>query len=73
MSATQYAGVAGTWTMDLASAAPPAERYFTTDGTTESLFDPNYRTLVDDNDIKDGGKYRCESFPFSRNLKRRQH
>ncbi|KAK3997783.1 hypothetical protein QBC44DRAFT_354296 [Cladorrhinum sp. PSN332] len=58
LSTTSYVGVAGTWTINTSKAAPPAERSFATDGTPESVFDPDHRSLVDDNDIKDGGKYR---------------
>ncbi|KAK4222552.1 hypothetical protein QBC38DRAFT_401292 [Podospora fimiseda] len=58
LSTQTYVGVAGTWSLDTSKAAPPAERSFATDATSESVFDPDHRSPVDENDIKDGGKYR---------------
>ncbi|KAK4167810.1 trypsin-like cysteine/serine peptidase domain-containing protein, partial [Cladorrhinum sp. PSN259] len=58
VNTSTYVGVAGTWTMNTSKSAPKPEKSFATDGTPESVFDPDHRSLVDDNDIKDGGKYR---------------
>lgn len=63
MSLQSYAGIAATWTMNLGTEVPPAESSFVQDSTSESVFDPDYRALVDANDYMDGGKYRCESCP----------
>ncbi|KAK4187337.1 hypothetical protein QBC35DRAFT_234478 [Podospora australis] len=52
-----YVGVAGTWDLSFHTQGTP-ETFFTTEGTSESVFDPDHRSLVDDNDIRDGGKYR---------------
>ena len=60
MAPSSYVGFAGIWSMDLGAAVPRAESSFSTETTAESIFDPDYRSLVDENDYKDGGKYRCE-------------
>ncbi|KAK4207308.1 hypothetical protein QBC37DRAFT_456034 [Rhypophila decipiens] len=57
MSASKYAGVAGTWNLDV-SRNLNAETFFSVDNTQEAIFDPDFRSPVDENDIKDGGKYR---------------
>ncbi|KAI0546553.1 trypsin-like serine protease [Xylaria curta] len=59
MSLSKYAGMAGTWSMDLTGNAPNAESSFTLETTEESVFDPDHRSLADENDYKDGGKYRA--------------
>ncbi|KAI8627468.1 trypsin-like serine protease [Xylariaceae sp. FL1651] len=58
MSLSKFAGMAGMWSMDLISSAPPAESSFGLETTQESVFDPDHRSLADENDYKDGGKYR---------------
>ncbi|KAI0444258.1 trypsin-like serine protease [Xylaria telfairii] len=58
MSLSKYAGMAGTWSMDLTGNAPTAKYSFNLESTEESVFDPDYRSLADVNDYKDGGKYR---------------
>ncbi|KAI0409509.1 trypsin-like serine protease [Xylaria palmicola] len=58
MSLSKYAGMAGTWSMNLTGSAPDAESFFGLDATEESVFDPDHRSLADENDYKDGGKYR---------------
>ncbi|KAG4218316.1 hypothetical protein PC116_g33204, partial [Phytophthora cactorum] len=58
MAPSSYVGFAGIWSMDLGAAVPRAESSFSTETTAESIFDPDYRSLVDENDYKDGGKYR---------------
>ncbi|KAK4460582.1 hypothetical protein QBC42DRAFT_229290 [Cladorrhinum samala] len=58
VNTSTYVGVAGTWAMNTSKPAPKPEKSFATDGTPESVFDPDHRSLVDENDIKDGGKYR---------------
>lgn len=45
--------------MDLTGNAPNAKYSFNLEATEESVFDPDYRSLADVNDYKDGGKYRC--------------
>ena len=60
-----YVGVAATWSMPntenaLSQAGLGAESSFALEHTTESVFDPDHRSIVDMNDFKDGGKYRCE-------------
>ncbi len=67
LSTASYAGVAATWTMPNlgeVSGAVGAESTFTLEATTESVIDPDLRSLVDKKDFADGGKYRCE-FPSS--------
>jgi hypothetical protein len=59
MSLSKYAGMAGTWSLDLSGTAPSAESSFGLETTEESIFDPDHRSLADKNDYKDGGKYRC--------------
>ncbi|TRX90054.1 hypothetical protein FHL15_008973 [Xylaria flabelliformis] len=59
MSLSKYAGMAGTWSMDLTGTAPNAESFFSLETTEESVFDPDHRSLADVNDYKDGGKYRA--------------
>ncbi|KAI0429589.1 trypsin-like cysteine/serine peptidase domain-containing protein [Xylaria sp. FL1042] len=59
MSLSKYAGMAGTWSMDLTGSSPNAESSFTLETTEESVFDPDYRSLADANDYMDGGKYRA--------------
>ncbi|KAI0456466.1 trypsin-like serine protease [Xylaria acuta] len=59
MSLSKYAGMAGTWSMDLTGTAPNAESLFSLETTEESVFDPDHRSLADANDYKDGGKYRA--------------
>ncbi|KAI1749459.1 trypsin-like serine protease [Xylaria castorea] len=59
MSLSKYAGMAGTWSMDLTGTAPDAESSFSLETTEESVFDPDHRSLADVNDYKDGGKYRA--------------
>ncbi|KAI0470369.1 trypsin-like serine protease [Xylaria cf. heliscus] len=59
MSLSKYAGMAGTWSMDLTGTAPDAESAFSLETTEESVFDPDHRSLADMNDFKDGGKYRA--------------
>lgn len=60
MSLPSYAGIAGTWTMNSGPEVPPAESSLLLEATHESLFDPDYRALVDPTDYNDGGKYRCK-------------
>ncbi|KAI0910811.1 trypsin-like cysteine/serine peptidase domain-containing protein [Ustulina deusta] len=59
MSLSKYAGMAGTWSMDLTGLAPNTESAFSLETTEESVFDPDYRSLADVNDYMDGGKYRA--------------
>ncbi|KAI3330851.1 hypothetical protein F4824DRAFT_504721 [Ustulina deusta] len=59
MSLSKYAGMAGTWSMDLTGSAPNTESAFSLETTEESVFDPDYRSLADVNDYMDGGKYRA--------------
>ncbi|KAI3316812.1 trypsin-like serine protease [Xylariaceae sp. AK1471] len=59
MSLSKYAGMAGMWSMDLTSPTPDAESSFGLETTEESIFDPDHRSLADENDYKDGGKYRA--------------
>ncbi|KAI2620426.1 trypsin-like serine protease [Hypoxylon sp. NC1633] len=58
MAPSQYAGFAGIWSLDLGSVVPPAESSFSSEQTEESVFDPDHRSLVDQHEYKDGGKYR---------------
>lgn len=60
MSSDPYLAVAATWEIPYAHTQVTPESFFSTDDTSESVFDPDHRSLVDDNDIRDGGKYRCE-------------
>ncbi|RWA12633.1 hypothetical protein EKO27_g2454 [Xylaria grammica] len=59
MSLSKYAGMAGTWTMDLNSSVSNAESSFSLETTEESVFDPDHRSLADVNDYMDNGKYRA--------------
>lgn len=72
MSLSKYAGMAGTWSMDLTGSAPNTESAFSLETTEESVFDPDYRSLADVNDYMDGGKYRgnhvSSSLSFPRQL-----
>lgn len=36
--------------------------------TEESVFDPDFRTVVDPSEYQDGGIYRCEHHPDSCNI-----
>ncbi|KAK0673566.1 hypothetical protein QBC41DRAFT_240965 [Cercophora samala] len=58
MSSDPYLAVAATWEIPYAHTQVTPESFFSTDNTSESVFDPDHRSLVDDNDIRDGGKYR---------------
>ncbi|KAM7199747.1 Trypsin-like cysteine/serine peptidase domain containing protein [Naviculisporaceae sp. PSN 640] len=58
MSLSKYAGVAGTWSLNLSLGNPPAESFMSVEETKESVFDPDLRSPADKNDFKDGGKYR---------------
>ncbi|TGJ86738.1 hypothetical protein E0Z10_g2056 [Xylaria hypoxylon] len=59
MSLSKYAGMAGTWPMDLNSSNPDPKSFFSLETTDESVFDPDHRSLADVNDYADGGKYRA--------------
>ncbi|KAJ5174316.1 trypsin-like cysteine/serine peptidase domain-containing protein [Penicillium canariense] len=57
---SQYAGLAATWNLKVGEA-PPTENFIQLDaGSTEAVYQPDNRSLVDSNDYRDGGKYRCE-------------
>ncbi|KAJ5930943.1 hypothetical protein N7466_006436 [Penicillium verhagenii] len=58
-SPSQYAGLAATWTLQT-GIAPSTESIFLPQAgaNTESVFEPDHRAKVDQNDYKDGGKYR---------------
>ncbi|KAK4443110.1 hypothetical protein QBC34DRAFT_443621 [Podospora aff. communis PSN243] len=64
MAATSsHAGLAATWVMPNLAQPPTAsvvgaESHFTLESTSESVFDPDLRSVVDKRDFFDGGKYR---------------
>ncbi|KAK3934471.1 hypothetical protein QBC46DRAFT_454165 [Diplogelasinospora grovesii] len=60
-TASMYAGLIAAWTMNNTTAGPESMRAQVQESTHESLFDPDFRVPVDENDYRDGGKYRCVS------------
>ena len=56
---SQYAGLAATWDLQ-ADQLQSDQVVMLNTGSKESVFQPDCRTLVEEYDYKDGGKYRCE-------------
>ncbi|KAJ5292686.1 uncharacterized protein N7443_008639 [Penicillium atrosanguineum] len=54
---SQYAGLAATWNLQ-ADQLQSDQVVMLNTGSTESVFQPDCRTLVEEYDYKDGGKYR---------------
>jgi len=62
-SASNLAGLAGTWSLGPANTVQvpgPEKGGAIQEATAESVFDPDFRSLADKVDYMDGGKYRCE-------------
>ncbi|KAJ5113412.1 hypothetical protein N7456_001946 [Penicillium angulare] len=58
MATSQYAGLAATWTLTTGTPPPTESIVLLQAGNPEAVFQPDHRAKVDENDFKDGGKYR---------------
>ncbi|KAJ5281507.1 hypothetical protein N7478_006879 [Penicillium angulare] len=58
MAASQYAGLAATWTLETGTVPPIEGMIVIPAGSLDSVFEPDFRSRVDQNDYRDGGKYR---------------
>ena len=54
----------GTWELTKAATITAPIHESLAESTEESVLSPDFRSMVDEADYKDGGKYRCEYSPL---------